>query len=191
MGIVRDIARATRPHPVQSAQWPGVQFRVREVSVGEAMAAGGITERVLGSIIAAATDGDTGRAVKLAGRAALEWARHHEAVACMAVMGMRQWDGESEEPEWEPVRIVQQRPDPDDPPEDCIWAGSLGQTDLQAIYAIAMGAASRAALSAGPFRPAPEREGEPGSEEAGRVGEEVRDAPEQPAVPDADGAGEE
>lgn len=191
MSIVRDIARATRPHPVQSAHWNGVQFRVREVSVGEAMAAGGITEKVLGSLIAAATSGDGDRAVKLAGRAALEWARHHEAVACMAVMGMRQWDGEGEEPAWEPVRIVQSRPDPDNPPDDCIWAGSLGQTDLQAIYAIAMGAASRAALSAGPFRHPAEREGEPGGEEAGRDGEALRDLAEPAAVSDPDGAGEE
>ena len=188
MGIVDDIGRAARPVIVQSEKWPGAEFNVREISAGEAMAAGGVTERVLGALLSAVQGEDTARATKLAGQAAVEWMRHHETVACISVMAMRQTgeDGD-EDAEWEPVRLVYARPDLDNPKPGVLWAGLLSQVDLRAIYAVAMGAASRAALGARPFRGSTGGEGEPGGAEAGRDGEAVRDASEPAAVPDSGG----
>lgn len=188
MGIVDDIGRAARPVIVKSEKWPGAEFKVREISAGEAMAAGGVTERVLGALLSAVQGEDNARATKLAGQAAVEWMRHHETVACISVMAMRQTgeDGD-EDAEWEPVRLVYARPDLDNPKPGVLWAGLLSQVDLQAIYAVAMGAASRAALGARPFRHPAGGEGESGGAEAGRDGEALRDAPEPAAVPDSDG----
>jgi hypothetical protein len=192
MGIVDDIGRAARPVIVKSEKWPGAEFKVREISAGEAMAAGGVTERVLGALLSAVQGEDNARATKLAGQAAVEWMRHHETVACISVMAMRQTgeDGD-EDAEWEPVRLVYARPDLDNPQPGVLWAGLLSQVDLQAIYAVAMGAASRAALGARPFRHPAGGEGEPGGAEAGRDGEALRDAPEPAPVPESDGDSEE
>jgi len=192
MGIVDDIGRAARPVIVKSEKWPGAEFKVREHRAGEAMAAGGVTERVLGALLSAVQGEDNARATKLAGQAAVEWMRHHETVACISVMAMRQTgeDGD-EDAEWEPVRLVYARPDLDNPQPGVLWAGLLSQVDLQAIYAVAMGAASRAALGARPFRHPAGGEGEPGGAEAGRDGEALRDAPEPAPVPESDGDSEE
>lgn len=184
MGIVADIAAATAPREVDSEAWEGVQFRVREISVGEAMAAGDVTGRVLRSVVQSAQAGDTGRAVALAGQAALNWAHHHEKVASIAVIAMR-----SVGDEWEPVKLQFQRSN-DGLPDGQLWTGVLSFADLQNIYSVAMGAASRAALSARPFRD-DGQEPESGGATAGRDGEAVRDDPNGAPLGDPGGAGEE
>jgi hypothetical protein len=189
MGIIDDIQKATRPIVINSARWPDVQFRVREISVSEAIATGGVTEKMLGSVMAAMGAGANGAAVRAAGQAAIEWAKHHEKVATIGLIGMRKWNGEGDEPEWEAVRVVYARPNPDLPIDDgVLWCGAFDSVDLQAIHNAAMGAASRAALSVGHFRN--DGDGtEPGAEEGGRDSAEVRDAAEPTPMDEPEGAG--